>query len=32
MVALLGFGLMIVNIPSVVAPEAVLAREILAGM
>jgi hypothetical protein len=30
--ALFGFGLMIVSIPSVVAPEAVLAREILTGL
>ena len=30
--AMLGFGLMVMNIPSVVAPEAVLAREILSGM
>jgi hypothetical protein len=32
MAALFGFGLMIVNIPSMVAPEAVLAREILSEM
>jgi hypothetical protein len=30
--ALLGFGVMIISIPSVVAPDMVLAREILAGM
>jgi hypothetical protein len=30
--AMFGFGLMILNIPSVVAPEAVLARELLVGL
>jgi hypothetical protein len=30
--AMVGFGMMVMHIPSVVAPEAVLAREILSGM
>ena len=30
--AMLGFGLMVMHIPSVVAPEAVLAREILSAL